>query len=278
MTERFDVQVTGVPDLHAADHQVVFHGLNKSGSLTLTNVLADAYLAEDRANQFFSTYLALPKKHERMREIIAHSTGHAFFGGHYLFDSYPVTRERVLVTQFRNPLPRVRSAHQWLVLKHGLDVPFEEWVRRSRGIQHSQVFQFGIGFAPDAPDWRTLSGQEVLDRAMERIERDVAWFGIAERFEESAFLMAALCGLRQVGAWERDSRNAGRPLVDQWPAHEVELVRDVFRWDFELYAWATRRFEETLSTLGFGPELARYQDACRGQYNDRLGPDGRPIG
>ena len=38
----FRVDVSGVPDLHLAGQQVIFHGINKSGSLTLTNVLADA--------------------------------------------------------------------------------------------------------------------------------------------------------------------------------------------------------------------------------------------
>ena len=275
--QRFSVQVDGLPDWHEAGHQVVLHGINKSGSGTLTHVLADAYYAEDRANQFFSTYLALPRKHERMREIIAHSTGHAFFGGHYLYDSYPAGPERVLITQFRNPLPRVRSAYQWQVSRHGIDEPFEQWVRDTRGIQHSQVFQFGIGFSPDAPDWRSLSGEEVLARAIDRVERDVSWFGIAEYFEESVFMAAALCGLPSVGAWTRDDRNAGRPLVDTWPQHEIDLVQDVFRWDFELYAWAVRRFKDRLSGLTMGPELARYQAACRDEYNDRLDVDGRPI-
>jgi hypothetical protein len=274
----FLVEATGLPDLHQAGQQLVFHGINKSGSLTLTNVLADAYYAANRANQFFSTYLSVPKSHDKIRQVISHSTGHAFFGGHYLYDSYGGrSADRVLVTQFRHPLPRVRSCYQWHVNKHGLSTPFEQWVLDTRGVLHSQIAQFGIGYAPDAPDWRTVSGAEVLDRAITRIEKDVTWFGLAEYFEETVFMMAALCGLEEVGPWVRDTRNQDRPLVTEWPQHEIDLVRDVFRWDFELYAWALNRFQDVVAGIGFGPDLARYKTACRAQYNDRLSLEGQPI-
>jgi hypothetical protein len=233
-SEGFRVDVTGIPDLHSAGQQVIFHGINKSGSLTLTNVLADAYYAEDRANQFFSTYLSVPKSHDKIRRVISHSSGHAFFGGHYLYDSYGG-----------------RSADQVLVT------------------------QFGIGYAPDAPDWRTLSGEEVLDRAITRIEKDVSCFGLAEHFEETAFMVAALCGLSEVGPWVRDTRNQDRPLV---PA--VAPARDrPGPGGFPVGLRALRVGARPLPARGVraGPDLERYKAACRSQYNDRLSLEGQPI-
>jgi hypothetical protein len=278
MPERFEVQVSGLPDYAAEDRAVVFHGINKSGSLTLTNVLFYAYYEAARANEFFSTYRSVPRDEPRLRRIIVNSTGHSFYSGHELYASVPRDpSSRVYVTQFRNPLPRARSCHQWLVNHHGLALSFADWVVETRGLAHSQVVQLGLGYGPERPTWQDLPGEEILARAIANIERDIVWFGIAEWFEETAFTMAALCGLTSIGPWARDTRNDNRALVPEWPQDEIDLVREVCTWDFQLYDWAVERFRSGLADLRFGPELERYRRACAGQYNDRLDVGGRPM-
>ncbi len=76
--------------------------------------------------------------------------------------------------------------------------------------------QFAIGYGPDAPDWQGMSGEEMFERAVANIERDVVWFGLAERFEESIFTMAALCGLEKV-----PSMAARRPQCRATPGRDV---------------------------------------------------------
>ena len=60
---------------------------------------------------------------------------------------------------------------------------------------------------PDAPAVADSHGERAAERAITNIERDVDWFGMAEYLEESAFCMAALCGLPRLPAWKRDDRN-----------------------------------------------------------------------
>lgn len=278
--DRYPVQVEGLE--RAGDRRVVFHGVNKSGSLVMTNVLYDGYYDANRANQFFSTYRRVPTDLEHLKTILTHSTGHSFFGAHDLYDAFALTDKHVLTTQFRNPLPRARSCYDWLNNKAaaaGKPYPdFEAWVVASGGVGHSQVWQFGVGYAPGAAVVRhTISAEELFERSLVNIERDVQWFGIAEYMEESVFCMAAICGIPAVRAWRTDTRNANRPLVDEWPQEHVDLVREVYRWDFALYEWALERFHERLAGLTFGPALQDYKEACLDQYKDRLGADGKTV-
>jgi hypothetical protein len=280
---RFSVQVEGLEHLRGTERQVVYHGVNKSGSLVMTNLLFQGYYEANRANQFFSTYRGVPRDEDHLRRIINASIGHSFFGAHCLYGAFPARPDQqVLTTQFRNPLPRVRSCYQWLKNKadaKGQVFPsFEQWVLATRGVAHSQAVQFALGFDPTArQEAKTLGGEEMLERALTNIERDVSWFGIAEHLEESAFQLAAICGLPTLPPWQKDNRNKDRPLVTEWPQEHVELVRDVFRWDFKLYEYAVERFLERRASLRFGPELERYERACADQYKDRLGTDGTQI-
>ena len=274
----FDIDVHGMEHLEGPKRQIIFHGVNKSGSLTMVNALYQAYRHENRANQFFSTYRGIPNDLQQLRGLIEHSTGHAYFADHYLYGSYRRRPQHLLVTQFRNPLPRAMSCYQWLKDHHDVGgKSFTEWVVHTKGIAHSQVIQFSAGFGPDADAVRSAPGDQLLELAIKNIERDVAWFGIAEYFEESVYAMAALCGLQQISTWKRDNRSPDRSLVSTWSQEEIDVVREVFRWDFALYEWALDRFQQNLATLQFPAELARYKAECSGEYKDRLDPAGRPL-
>jgi len=158
-----------------------------------------------------------------------------------------------------------------------VEATFEEWLIATRGLEYTQMQQFAIGYGPDAPDWQGMSGEEMFERAVANIERDVAWFGLAERFEESIFTMAALCGLEKVPAWRRDDRNAQRPLVEAWEPGQVELAREVLAWELRLYEWAVTKFEERVGQLTFDASLGDYREACRDEYKDRLDAKGESV-
>jgi hypothetical protein len=148
----------------------------------------------------------------------------------------------------------------------------------TRGVTHSQVEQFAFGYDPAGrAALAKYHGDELLEKAIANIERDVDWFGIAEYLEESAFCMAAICHLPSLKPWKRDDRNSNRALVDDWPKEHIGLVKEVFRWDFLLYDWALERFRNNLRQLEFGADLDRYRLACADQYKDRLAPDGQPV-
>lgn len=280
---RFEVRVRG--DLPSgAERRVVFHGVNKSGSLAMARVIREAYHADRRAHEFFSDYVGVPRENKDLLRIIrAAGRGHAFFVGHGLFDAFRRDSGQLVLTQLRHPLPRTISAYQWLRNKHAkkdpsslydVSAPFptlEKFVVAGRGISHSQILQFGVGFGPDAQELRRkLTIDEVYERAREALAERVDWFGIAELFEESLFSYAAICELPSVKPWKQDRRNTGRQMVWDLPDATRALVEEVYERDLRLYEWARSTFQERLSRLDLGGDIEAYRAACQGEYKDRL--------
>lgn len=278
---RFDVDVEA-PALEAAygDRQLLFHGVNKSGSLVFSDVLKEAFIHAGRGSEFISHYHKFPADYADFRTLVETARGPRFFVAHAMYGDIAANERQSWFTIFRHPLPRVVSVHSWLRKKHMArtpDEPFaslEEFVRTSRGLRHSQIWQFGVGFGKPASGevqaQPRRQAKEVFDLCLERLSRDLAVVGLAERFEETIFLVARLAGLESVVAWRKDERNAERPLVDEIGQPAIDMIHDVFRYDFELYEAMKARFFAQLAEARFGPGLAAYQQACAGSYKDRL--------
>jgi len=62
------------------DTQIIFHGINKSGSLAMSNVLYNSYSYGQREEEFLSHYNILGKlNHNEYVEIINNHSGKGFF-------------------------------------------------------------------------------------------------------------------------------------------------------------------------------------------------------
>jgi hypothetical protein len=274
---RFDVQLKGVDklgDLSAS--RVIFHGINKSGSLAMADVLKDSYFEAGRANQFVSTYHKFPADQSEMIRLINNTRiGHCFFVGHYLYGQIDEQSDtKVWVSQFRHPLPRIVSCYQWIKNRHlrdgGNNFPtLEEFIRKSKGKRHSQIAQFAPGGIKDA-NLNSFSRRDLLDFALETMEAQLHWFGIAEYFEESIFVLAHLCGLKSVCQWKKDVRNDNRPLVRELPPSTVAMIEDIFRFDLDLYKRAVNLFQARIQAIDFGPSMAAYQQSSVIEYKERI--------
>ena len=273
MIPRFNVPKIAEFEGIAGEVQVAFHGINKSGSLAMAKVIRDAYGIAGRQDEFFPHYFRDISLGDYIDEV-ATLRGPAFLAGHYLYGNLPPTPGRVLVTLFRHPLPRVLSSYNWTMRKAqqspGPVPTLDAWVERSKGKAFSQIIQFGCGHGRHSRSLRALPNDAIFELCIDAIEREVFCFGLAEQFEESIFLFAALCGLPQVRAWKRDVRNAGRPLSSEIPDASRQLIEEVFRYDFELYDYAVATFRKRIAGIDFGPDLQRYKDACAPEYRDRL--------
>jgi Sulfotransferase family len=295
------------------ERPLIFHGINKSGSLVLTNVLRQAYFRAGRAHQVFSHYHATPSDLATLASIAEHTRGHAFFVGHYLFGALDPKRH-AFVSVLRHPLPRVVSCYSWLQRKHlkqqGGTAPggwrglYRSWLGREESVvkgappaadgsfptlaeyartsfrNHSQISQFAPGFAPKrGTRLKHMRPAEQLEAAKEALERDIRCIGISEYFEETIFLFAHLCGLGEVASWQRDERNAERPLVDTLPPADLAAIREGYALDFEFYDFALARFRAQLAAADLRGDIDAYRAAGAGQYKDRiLTPDAAMAG
>ena len=278
MSELFAVpRIEAFDALVPPDTKVAFHGVNKSGSLSMATTIRDAYAATGRSGEFFGHYFMSGMPLADYLRAVDGLQGHRFLVAHYLYGSLPPRPGRVLVTQFRHPLPRLLSCYNWLKRKHEARKEptafpsIEQWATETRGRRYSQVMQFGVGFAPDFQDrMERMTARDLYENALDAIKRDVFCFGIAERFEESIFLFAALCRLSHVVPWVRDQRNPGRLHSSDVAPDTRAVLEDVFRYDFELYDRMVAVFDRRIAGLDLGPDLARYKRACESQYNDRI--------
>lgn len=262
----------------APDVQVVFHAMNKSGSEALSNVLQQAFTAYRRYDEFHS-HFRLGLNQQQFFDRVNNHKGGGFFIDHYLYGSLKPRPGRVLLTQFRHPLPRLLSAYNW-IKRHTpngeTNFPvFKKWVEQMRGVYHSQVVQLGINWAgvgtPEfSKQMQRLQAAELYERSMAALEREVFAVGIAEYFEESIFLYAKLLRLPQVPAWQRDKRNEDRPLSTEIDREAIELAEHVNRHDYMLYNHAVAKFWTQFVEPQSSKKLDVYKLRCSGEYRDRL--------
>lgn len=263
------------------DRKILFHGINKSGSLSLSRMLGAAYAAAGRGASFHSHYAgAAGGRKGDFPAYVAATPGPGFFVGHHLYGAVALPAgDYALVTMFRHPLPRVVSVHRWISNRAARGVQhagtyrgtLEEFVTRSGGTQYSQVAHFATHWNADRSRvLRGLTGADLFELSVAHIERDVHLAAITEYFEETAFLFAHVCGLPHIGRWQKDDRNKGRTLVHDLPTPLQALIREVFHWDFELYAWARARFLRLVEDAGLRGDIDAYRRDCASQYKDRL--------
>lgn len=262
----------------AGERQVVFHGINKSGSLAMARVLREAYYAAERANQFFSSYLGLPDTEQKLVDVIEHSTGHAFFIGHKLWRAAQ-PRDGLWVTQVRHPLPRTLSVHSWLkgkwIRDHGDETGFpslRDWILKTPGGRgQTQMGQIAVGFVGGRKSQSTsFTAREMREIALERLEHEFAWFGVAELFEESIFALAHLCGLSSVPPWRRDTRNQWREPLAGTDPETVALIEETYAEEIGFYEDAVALFRRRIADADFGPSFEDYKAHCAGEYGERL--------
>ena len=258
--------------------QIVYHGVNKSGSMAMANAMGEAYGWAGRGDEFLCHYRIRCTDQEFRARVDAMNGAKAFIVDHYLFGALAPAPNRIWITQLRHPLPRTLSFYQWIKNKHVATAGSEDgfptlrdFVIESQGKRHSQIAQFGTGFGPNKDlRNRRVSPADMFNIAVDAIEGNIYALGIAEYFEESIFVFAALAGIESVAPWVRDNRNKGRPLTTEISSEEQALIEEVYEYDYKLYAYALEKFRAQNSRFDFGDSLQRYRDACRGQYKDRI--------
>lgn len=261
------------------DKQVLFHGVNKSGSLCLSSAIKESYYAHGRHSQFYSRYHSIPRDIESFREVIQSTQGHIFAVDHDIYQNVPSSRvERVWITQLRHPLPRVVSLYHWNLNKyrekHGNVVGYPTLLEFIMDIKERywayQYTQFGLGFSSERFNIaKELSRGDIFENCIANLIADFPFIGIAEMFEETLYLLSGRLGLDYVFRWHADNRNSGRLLVSDLDREIVELIEDVFYLDYQLYYWAKSRLEEMVLQEEPSGDFSRYKNDCMLNYKDK---------
>jgi hypothetical protein len=172
------------------------------------------------------------------------------------------------LTVLREPAARMISTFQHLRLERRLpaDATLEQYIAMRK---HFGLFKFDNaqtrylagenGVAIDAPVGEVT--RDMLQTAQRRLERDIAWFGLTERFDESVLMLADMLGWRRPRyARARVSGQGGAEKAQVAP-ELLEEIRLFSALDVELYAYAATLFEARVAaqTPDFFARLERFR-------------------
>ncbi len=171
------------------------------------------------------------------------------FKGHMLFGLHEVLpQSSTYITVLRDPIERVLSAFFFMrtYKLHPLYWKFrrekwtlEEFVKRSTRDNVQCKIIAGA-------DYHSPCTQEILDKAIDHLDRYFSVVGLSERFEESLALMKLRFGW-QLRSYSSFNVTRSRPKQGDLSAPTLELIRERNRFDVALYEHASRLFVSAVS-------------------------------
>jgi hypothetical protein len=234
---------------------VIFLHLPKTAGTTLNRLieweypLMQMYSVDPVLFEWSAAHLRnLPENRLRRTRMFK---GHMVFGLHEVLPQ-PAT----YITVLRNPVERVLSAFYymrsyrlhplyWKLRQEKMTV--EQFVQRStRDNVQCKIIA--------AADYHSPCTEDVMERAIDHLDRYFSVVGLSERFEESLALMKLRFGW-QLKSYSSFNVTRARPKKDELPQSTLDLIADRNRFDVALYEHATKLFHSAVEKAE--PEVSR---------------------
>lgn len=175
--------------------------------------------------------------------------GHMPFGMHAWLEG----RSRY-VTLLRHPAERVVSHYYYVKRRPGHYLHHH----LAAGMDLAEFASAGLSGELDNGQVRLLSGhdqdipcghctRDLLDTAQRNIEQHFAVAGLTERFDESLVLMAIELGWNWTPYYLNRNVTQDKPVARQIDPVALKAIEQANALDFELYDWASRRFQTQLA-------------------------------
>jgi len=172
--------------------------------------------------------------------------------GHFSFGLHAhLSKPAKYITVLRNPTDRVISLFHFQRLVQttygslqGIRLP--ENATLSEFIEAPVYLEVDNGqvrrlVGPDA--WRGKCSNKMLNEAKENLSKNFAAFGLNEKLEQSCRLFEARLGWKRKRRLHRKNENPMRPDVADLDSEVLERIREINRFDWELYEFAVENFE-----------------------------------
>ena len=183
--------------------------------------------------RYLEALSALP---EERRAVVRVYIGHFTYGIHQQLPE-PSTYFTVL----RDPIDRTLSAYNWHRVGRWSESSLREFLTHPLTVGDQQTRRIAGG------EWARGSSDTngMLEVAKQHLVDDFAVVGLKERWEETLLVLADTFG------WPRPYYHTynelpGRPVREGVPDDVVEILGELNRIDYELYRFATSRFDEQL--------------------------------
>ena len=187
------------------------------------------------------------------RPDVALIMGHFNYGLHQY-----VNRATSYITVMRDPVERVLSLYYHVHNYPDYDA-FHKWVTSRNVTLEEFVFQLALREV-DNDQVRRISrlepnfGQcspEMVGLAKENLERDFAAVGTTERFDETLIVMCKTLGWTP-NFYVPKQVNSARPRADDLPVATIDAIRELNRFDVELYDYVSAQLDAKVREAGPG--------------------------
>lgn len=238
---------------------LVFNHIKKTAGSTLRHVLFDVYGGRRVHSLYaypgahFATYAehmahleqALAPEQPKLSAIVSHA-------GYGFHERLPAQHRYRLFTVLRDPVQRTISIYHFVIQNgtYPADTSLEAVLEDTERTYNTQTADLGGLMVRATLDGRPLRHEDYDEALLERakanlLRHDV--FGLAERFDESLLLAAAVL------EWPRRklpyaTLNVGKVRQKRAPLmpEQIARIRDHNRLDLALYAFAAEHFERLL--------------------------------
>ena len=192
---------------------------------------------------------AFKQSPEAERRQVRLLKGHMPFGMH----TYLEGRSRY-VTLLRHPAERIVSHYYYVKRRPGHYLHHHI----AAGMGLAEFASAGLSGEMDNGQVRLLSGhdqdipcgqctRDLLDTAQRNIEQYFAVAGLTERFDESLVLMAIELGWNWTPYYLNRNVTQDKPVARQIDPVALKAIEQANPLDFELYEWASQRFQTQLA-------------------------------
>lgn len=233
-----------IPYLLKEDDQLCFLHIGKSGGTTLLAILDSMF-----PDEVICKFRHQPEIRQLSPEQLAQ---YRLLRGHFQYDIRRfLPKKPVYMTMFRDPVDRARSVYQ-----HILNNPHNKHdIVKSMSLE--QFVRADVDTALDIHNWQTRIITSTMNPdktpdigvAKKRLERDFAFVGFTERYNESMALLSYTFGWPQINEYETLNITPNRMSREDIPPDVVEHLLEINQIDLELYAFAEQLFEDRMAQL-----------------------------
>lgn len=234
---------------------VIFLHIHKTGGRTLEKIIEKQY----KSSETLSTdNLKWREAKEDLRQLdssyleqIKLLKGHMYFGLHEEL-SQPFT----YITMLRNPIERVLSLY-FFIRDEPKNPQHKTLIENNMNLE--KFLESGIAKTAENGQTRVLSGiqaedkpcsQEMLDLAKENLSKYFTVVGLTERFDDTLILLKQAFGYR-IPVYKTINKNKKRLPRRAISDQEIQKIRDLNRFDIELYEYAEKLFQEKAKKQGY---------------------------
>ena len=245
--------------LRPAPSPLIFLHIPKAGGTTLQDIVVRQYRAgkgfrfTGDLNQL-AQFEAMPQEERDGFDVLL---GHVHFGLHER-----LSRPALYMTMLRDPVDRIVSHYYFVkarkehylhkaIIEKGMSLKEYAEKRACIEVDNDQVRWLCARPHKAVPIGKV--SREMVEEAKWNLAHSISVVGLVERFEESLCCFGRAFGWADVSYGGRKNVTPDRPPLEEISEEAIRTIREVNRYDVELYGLARALFEEQMLRLGVLP-------------------------